>query len=167
MSDASSTTPKKVFRVAVVHGPNLNLLGSREPEIYGSATLAEVDGAIASLARKLGVTVQTIQSNSEGTILDFLAEVRHHTDGIVINPAGLGHSSVALLDCLLAISVPFVEVHLSNPAGREPFRQRSFTAGAALGVVAGFGLDGYLYGLRGIHSHLQQKHLQQRQDEAL
>ncbi|MDE2875141.1 MAG: 3-dehydroquinate dehydratase [Gemmatimonadota bacterium] len=142
------------MRIAVVHGPNLNLLGVREPEVYGSATLNEVDGALERLAGELGIEVECLQSNCEGRILDFLADVRERADGVVINPAGLGHTSVALLDGLLAISRPFVEVHLSNPAARESFRHRSLLTPAAVGVVAGFGVDSYLSGLRCLHNHL-------------
>ncbi len=147
------------MRIAVVHGPNLNLLGTREPEVYGTATLEDVDRELAALAEALGVEIEAFQSNSEGRILDFLAEVRERADGVVINPAGLGHTSVALLDGLLGISRPFVEVHLSNPASREPFRRHSMITPAAVGIVAGFGVDSYLSGLRCLHSHLaRQRH---------
>ncbi len=135
-------------RIAVVHGPNLNLLGVREPGIYGTATLAEIDRVLESEAAALGVEVECFQSNSEGRILDYLAEVRERADGIVINPAGLGHTSVALLDGLLAVNRPFVEVHLSNPYRREGFRRRSFLTPAAAGLVAGFGVDSYISGFR-------------------
>ncbi len=148
------------MRIAVVHGPNLNLLGTREPEVYGTATLRDVSREIGALAEALGVEIVEFQSNSEGKILDFLAEVRDGADGVVINPAGLGHTSVALLDGLLGISRPFVEVHLSNPASREAFRRHSMIAPAAVGIVAGFGVDSYLSGLRCLHNHL----LRQRQE---
>lgn len=140
--------------MAVVHGPNLNLLGTREPEIYGRRTLDDVNREIAELAQRIGVATEAFQSNSEGRILDFLAQIADRVDGLVVNPAGLGHTSVALLDGLLALSKPFVEVHLSNPAARESFRGRSLIAPAALGVVAGFGLDSYLSGLRCLCNHL-------------
>ncbi|MDE2762018.1 MAG: 3-dehydroquinate dehydratase [Gemmatimonadota bacterium] len=142
------------MRIAVVHGPNLNLLGVREPEIYGAATLGDVNRALADLAAELGAEVEPFQSNSEGRILDFLADVRDRADGMLVNPAGLGHTSVALLDGLLAISRPFVEVHLSNPAARESFRRQSLLTPAAVGVVAGFGMDSYLSGFRCLHNHL-------------
>ena len=142
------------MRIAVVHGPNLNLLGAREPEVYGTATLDDVDRALEGLATELGVEVECFQSNCEGAILDFLADVRGRAGGVLINPAGLGHTSVALLDGLLAIARPFVEVHLSNPASRESFRRRSLLTPAAVGVVAGFGVDSYLSGLRCLHNHL-------------
>lgn len=147
------------MRIAVVHGPNLNLLGTREPEVYGTATLEDVNRELAALAEALGVEIEAFQSNSEGRILDFLADVRERANGVVINPAGLGHTSVALLDGLLGISRPFVEVHLSNPASREPFRRHSMITPAAVGMVAGFGVDSYLSGLRCLHSHLlRQRH---------
>ncbi len=136
------------LKVAVVHGPNLNLLGVREPHVYGTETLADVNRKVEATAAAMEVGVECFQSNSEGAILDFLAGVRERVDGVVINPAGLGHTSVALLDGLLATGKPFVEVHLSNPASREPFRGRSMIAAAATGVVAGFGTDSYLSGLR-------------------
>ena len=131
-----------------MHGPNLNLLGVREPHVYGTETLADVNRAIKGEAAAIGVGVECFQSNSEGAILDYLADARDRVDGVLINPAGLGHTSVALLDGLLGTSKPFVEVHLSNPASRESFRQRSMIASAATGVVAGFGVDSYLSGLR-------------------
>lgn len=137
-----------------MHGPNLNLLGIREPEVYGTATLADVDRAVQELAGEIGAEVETFQSNSEGRILDHLAEIRNRVDGVLINPAGLGHTSVALLDGLLATSRPFVEVHLSNPASRESFRRQSFLSPAAVGVVAGFGVDSYLSGLRCLNNYL-------------
>ncbi len=147
------------MRIAVIHGPNLNLLGTREPEVYGTATLDDIDREIAELADTLGVAIEAFQSNSEGRILDFLADVRGRADGVVINPAGLGHTSVALLDGLLGISRPFVEVHLSNPASRERFRRHSMISPAAVGVVAGFGVDSYLSGLRCLRNHLlRQRH---------
>ena len=147
------------MRIAVVHGPNLNLLGTREPEVYGTATLDDIDRELAALAEALGTEVETFQSNSEGKILDFLADVRERADGVVINPAGLGHTSVALLDGLLGIARPFVEVHLSNPASREVFRRHSMITPAAVGIVAGFGVDSYLSGLRCLHNHLlRQRH---------
>ena len=142
------------MRIAVVHGPNLNLLGVREPDVYGTATLADVNRALEGVAAELGIEAECFQSNHEGGILDFLADVRGRAEGVLINPAGLGHTSVALLDGLLAIARPFVEVHLSNPAARESFRRRSLLTHAAVGVVAGFGVDSYLSGLRCLHGHL-------------
>ena len=140
-----------------MHGPNLNLLGVREPEVYGTATLDDVNRALSLLADELGAEVEPFQSNSQGAILDFLAEVRGRTDGMVVNPAGLGHTSVTLLDGLLATGKPFVEVHLSNPAGREPFRRHSYLTPAAVGLVAGFGVNSYRAGLRCLVGHLRER----------
>lgn len=154
MPPATGTEPRRrsdggrALAVAVVHGPNLNLLGVREPHVYGTQSLADVNRAVEAEAAAVGTRVECFQSNSEGAILDFLAGARERVDGVLINPAGLGHTSVALLDGLLATSKPFVEVHLSNPASREPFRHRSIIASGAVGVVAGFGVDSYLSGLR-------------------
>jgi len=142
------------MRIAVVHGPNLRLLGRREPHLYGSATLEEVDGELRDLAREMGVDLEIFQSNHEGAILDFLQDVSGRAHGILINPAGLTHTSVSLRDALLGIGLPVVEVHLSNPAARESFRHRSFVGGIAVGTVAGFGKNSYLFGLRGLMAHL-------------
>ena len=145
------------MRIAVVHGPNLNMLGVREPEVYGTATLGDVNRALAGLADELGAVVEPFQSNSQGAILDFLAEARDRVEGVVVNPAGLGHTSVALLDGLLSTGKPFVEVHLSNPASRERFRRHSYLTSAAVGVVAGFGMDSYLAALRCLVDHLRRQ----------
>ncbi|MYA13018.1 MAG: 3-dehydroquinate dehydratase [Gemmatimonadetes bacterium] len=145
------------MRIAVVHGPNLNLLGVREPDVYGTATLDDVNHALAGLADELGAVVEPFQSNSQGAILDFLAEVRGRVEGVVVNPAGLGHTSVALLDGLLAPAKPFVEVHLSNPASRERFRRHSYLTPAAVGVVAGFGVDSYVAALHCLVNHLRRQ----------
>jgi 3-dehydroquinate dehydratase-2 len=142
-------------RIAVVHGPSLNLLGKREPEIYGGASLAEVDGAARRIAQELGVELETFQSNAEGALIDYVQESGARVDGFVVNAAGLTHTSVALLDALLAVDRPYVEVHLSNPASREKFRQRSLLARHARGVVQGFGVASYELGLRGLVQALQ------------
>lgn len=141
------------MRIAVIHGPNLRLLGSREPQVYGTATLEEIDGSLHSLARELGVELEVFQSNHEGEILDFLEEVQFRVNGVLINPGGLTHTSVSLRDGLVGIGLPVVEVHLSNPAAREGFRHRSFIAPIAIGTVAGFGKNSYLLGLRGLVAH--------------
>jgi len=143
------------MKIAVVHGPNLRLLGRREPHVYGSDTLAHVNRALEEVARELGAEVEVFQSNHEGEILDFLESAAGRVDGILINPAGLTHTSVCLRDALLGLGLPVVEVHLSNPAAREPFRHRSLVAPIALATVAGFGLTSYLLGLRGLVAHLK------------
>ncbi len=142
------------MKIAVVHGPNLRLLGRREPHVYGSATLEEINAALHSLAKELGVELELFQSNHEGEILDFLEGVQPVVQGVLINPGGLTHTSVSLRDGLSGIGLPVVEVHLSNPAAREAFRHRSFVAPIALGTVAGFGENSYLLALRGLMAHL-------------
>jgi len=143
------------LKVVVIHGPNLQLLGRREPEVYGRATLADIDSALQGLASELDVTLESFQSNSEGEILDYLATSADAIDGIVVNAAALTHTSVALRDGLVATGRPFVEVHLSNTAAREAFRTESVLSAVARGVVFGFGVDSYLLGLRGLVSALR------------
>lgn len=143
------------MRIAVVHGPNLNLLGQREPSIYGAVTLAEIDRRLEALAGELGVEVGSFQANGEGALVDHLQAVAPRTDGFVVNAAAYTHTSVALRDALVATARPFVEVHLSNVHAREPFRHHSYLADRAVGVVAGFGAESYLLGLRGLVSHLR------------
>jgi len=141
-------------RIAVVHGPNLRLLGRREPDVYGRETLTHVNSAIEEEARALGVEVEFFQSNHEGALLDFLEDASARADGFLVNPGALTHTSVALRDALLGVSRPFVEVHLSNTAGREPFRRHSYLSDVASGVVFGFGVQSYLLGLRGLVSRI-------------
>jgi 3-dehydroquinate dehydratase-2 len=141
-------------KIAVVHGPNLQLLGTREPEVYGRATLADIEAALQELASELDVELESYQSNSEGDILDFLGASTGRIDGFVVNAAALTHTSVALRDGLVATGSPFVEVHLSNTAAREAFRNESVLSSVARGVVFGFGVDSYLLGLRGLVSAL-------------
>jgi 3-dehydroquinate dehydratase II len=142
------------MRIAVIHGPNLRLLGTREPEVYGTATLSDINDRMEGLASELGIEIEFFQSNHEGELLDFLEETRERADGIVINPGGLTHTSVCLRDGLVGIGLPFVEVHLSNTASRERFRRHSYLSAVAHGVVLGFGADSYLLGLRGLVAHL-------------
>ena len=142
------------MRVAVVHGANLRMLGRREPEVYGSDTLEDINRRLRTLAEELGVEIETFQSNSEGAILDYLEKVAPRIDGILINPGAFTHTSVALRDALAGIDRPFVEVHLSNPAARESFRHRSYLAPVAAGVVAGFRAESYLLALRGLLARL-------------
>ena len=143
------------MRIAVVHGPNLRLLGLREPDIYGSTTLDDINSSLGQLALENGVELEIFQSNHEGEILDFLEEVRERVQGVLINPAGLTHTSVSLRDGLLGTGLPVVEVHISNPAAREQFRHRSYVGPIAIGTVAGFGENSYLLGLRGLLARLQ------------
>ena len=142
------------MRVAVIHGPNLRLLGKREPEVYGSDTLDDVDGALRALASELGAEIETFQSNHEGELLDFIEDAAARVDGFVINPGADTHTSVALRDALTGVDRPFVECHLSNTSGRERFRRHSYLAPVASGVVYGFGVQSYLLALRGLLARL-------------
>ena len=142
------------MRVAVIHGANLRMLGRREPEVYGSDTLEDINGHLRTMAAELGVEIEIFQSNSEGAILDYLEEAAPRVDGVLINPGAFTHTSIALRDALAGIDRPFVEVHLSNPAARESFRHRSYLAPVAAGVVAGFRAESYLLALRGLLAHL-------------
>lgn len=144
-----------MIRLLVLHGPNLNLLGQREPDVYGTQTLADINADLASLAEELGVGIDTFQSNHEGDLID-----RLHTAGkvgfagILINPGGLTHTSVALRDAIAAIDLPVIEVHLSNIHAREPFRHHSYVAGVVAGQVSGFGAASYQLALRGLAARL-------------
>ena len=135
-------------RLLVLHGPNLNLLGQREPAVYGRTTLAEIDADLAAIARQSGHDLASFQSNSEGALIDRIhAAAKEGTAFIVINPGALTHTSVALRDALAAVAIPFVEVHLSNVHAREEFRQHSFLAGIAVGTIVGFGPSSYFLAL--------------------
>ncbi len=138
------------MKIAVIHGPNLRLLGRREPEVYGSHTLDDVDRALSDLAGELDVDLETFQSNHEGELIDYVDDASARVDGFLINPGAYTHTSIALRDALVGVDRPFVEVHLSNTAGRERFRRHSYLSGVASGVVYGFGVQSYLLGLRGL-----------------
>ena len=142
------------MRIAVIHGTNLRLLGSREPEVYGTDTLDDVNLHLGEVATELVVYLETFQSNHVGEILDFIEEAAARVDGFIINPGALTHTSIALLDAFLGVGRPFVEVHLSNTQGRESYRRHSYLAGSASGVVLGFGVHSYLLGLRGLVARL-------------
>jgi 3-dehydroquinate dehydratase-2 len=143
------------LRVLVVHGPNLNLLGTREPEIYGSTTLEEIDADLVALGVKADCEVESCQSNHEGVLIDRIQDARAWADGIIINPAGLTHSSVSLRDALSACDLPVVEVHISNVFAREAFRHVSLVSGIALGIVSGLGVRGYRLALEALIEHLR------------
>ena len=143
------------MRIAVLNGPNLNLLGQREPELYGRATLSEIETMVREAASPLGVQIDWFQTNHEGELVDAVQRLRPGTDGALINAAALTHSSLALRDALLAVQVPFVEVHLSNIFAREPERRRSMIADLALGMVTGFGPHSYLLGFQALVGRLR------------
>jgi 3-dehydroquinate dehydratase-2 len=138
------------LRIGVLHGPNLNLLGRREPEVYGRTTLEQVNQRLEAAASELGVELEVFQSNSEGALVDWIQESAERVEGYVVNAGGYTHTSVAILDALLGVGRPFVEVHVTNPQAREPFRHRSLLAPRAVGTVAGFGAESYVLGLRGL-----------------
>lgn len=142
------------MKILVINGPNLNLLGKREPDIYGNQTLADIIDSIRVRGRELGVEIDDFQSNEEGAIVTKIGEVDGVYDGIVINPAAYTHTSVAIADALKAVDAPCVEVHLSNIQDREDFRKNSMTASACIGQVAGFGANSYLLALDGLVSHI-------------
>lgn len=143
------------MRIAVLNGPNLNLLGQREPELYGRTTLAEIEAMVRDAARRHDVEIDWLQSNHEGALVDAVQGLKGKADGALINAAALTHSSLALRDALLAVKVPFVEVHLSNIFAREPERRHSVIADLALGLVTGFGAQGYLLGLEALVGRLR------------
>ena len=149
IGSASCQYPNKpVSKILVLHGPNLNLLGEREPAVYGSMTLAEIDGALRERAQSAGHALESMQSNAEHELVDRVQAARNDgTDFILINPAAFTHTSVAIRDALAAVRIPFIEVHLSNPHAREPFRKQSYFSDLAVGVVCGFGADSYRYAL--------------------
>ena len=132
----------------MLHGPNLNLLGKRQPEIYGRLTLQQVNAQIRALAKELGLEVEVRQSNSEGELVTWIQEAPKKFSAIILNPAAYTHTSIALRDAISAVEIPTVEVHISNVYKREEFRKHSFVAEAAVGQIAGFGVQSYLLGLR-------------------
>lgn len=143
------------LRILVIHGPNLNLLGKREPEVYGTQTLADIDADLTLAAKALGVEIDCYQSNHEGEMIDRIQEAMGRESGILINPGGFTHTSVALRDALAATSLPIVEVHLSNISAREAFRRDSYVSPIALGVISGLGARGYRFGLEALVDHLK------------
>jgi 3-dehydroquinate dehydratase-2 len=140
---SSPNLPQGLPLVAVLNGPNLNLLGLRQPEVYGRATLDDVEALCAEAADRLQLAIDFRQTNAEGELISWVQECRGRASGIVINPAGFSHTSVALMDALLAVDLPVIEVHLSNIHRREPFRHHSYVSQAARGVICGLGILGY------------------------
>lgn len=143
------------MKVLVIHGPNLNMLGHREPEVYGRLTLGEINDRINGLAGELGIDVDFFQSNSEGALVDEIQRAMGSADGILINPGAYTHYSIALRDALAGTGLPFVEVHMSNVHAREDFRRVSVTAPIASGQVSGFGVESYLLGIRALKSVIE------------
>jgi 3-dehydroquinate dehydratase-2 len=137
-------------KLALLNGPNLNLLGQREPSIYGSATLADIETRLTALATSLGASLECAQRNGEGELIDVVHGWRGRIDGVLVNAGAYSHTSLALRDALVGCSLPFVEVHLSNVYAREPERHRSMLAPAAIGVICGFGAESYEWGLRAL-----------------
>jgi 3-dehydroquinate dehydratase-2 len=143
------------MKILVLHGPNLNLLGTREPAVYGNVTLEAINIALLKLGNELGCDVSSVQSNSEGALVDTIQSASGNFDGILINPAAYTHTSVAIRDALSAVAIPTVEVHLSNIHSREEFRTKSFVAPIVLGRICGFGVDSYLLGLQALCRHIK------------
>ena len=144
-------------RILVLNGPNLNLLGTREPEVYGSDTLEDVEALCAEKARGLGYEVDCRQSNHEGELIDWIHESRGTCCAIVINPGAYTHTSIAIMDALSGVELPTAEVHISNVHKRESFRHLSYVSKVSLGVIAGFGIHGYLMALDGLAAHLEKQ----------
>ena len=147
--------PIFVTKILVLHGPNLNLLGSRETDVYWTVTLEGINRDLENLARELGVTLMIHQSNGEGELVEWIQKAKGQFDALVINPGAYTHTSIALRDAVAGVGIPTVEVHLSNIYRREEFRQHSYIAGVALGQIAGFGPDSYELGLRAALAHLR------------
>lgn len=145
----------RALRVLCISGPNLQLLGKREPQLYGAESLDAIHTRLLARGRELACTVDARQTNHEGTIVDWLGEAPGQHDGLLLNAAAYTHTSIAILDALRAVAVPCVEVHLSHPAAREPFRRRSRIAPACVGSVSGFRGDSYLFALEGLVTHLR------------
>jgi len=153
-----------MMKILVLNGPNLNLLGSREPDIYGSQTLADIVAAVQKRASELGAEAEAFQSNEEGALVTQIGQCAGKFDGILFNPAGYTHTSVALRDALLACGVPCVEVHLSNPYAREEFRHRSLTAPACVGQICGFGGRSYVLALEALVDYLDKAKSAEQKD---
>lgn len=145
------------MKIGVLNGPNLNLLGTREPAIYGTTTLADVEATLASVAFTLDVSLTTAQANGEGELIDILHGWRGQVDGVVVNAGAYTHTSLALRDAFSATAIPYVEIHISNIYAREPERRHSLLAAGAVGLICGLGTNGYEYALRGLVSVLRQR----------
>ena len=144
-----------MLNVLVLHGPNLNLLGTREPDVYGTDTLADIDSQLTALAEELEITIRIKQSNSEEVLIESLHSSREWANGVLFNPGAFTHTSVALRDAIAAIDVPVVEVHLSNIHARESFRRDSLLAPVCIGSISGFGTNSYILGLQALKTHIK------------
>lgn len=145
------------MKLLVLNGPNLNLLGEREPSIYGATTLADIEATCRARAEAVGATVTFIQSNHEGGLIDALHAARETTDGVILNAGAYTHTSIAIRDAIGATQLPTIELHLSNVHAREDFRHTSMIAAVCIGVIAGFGADGYPLAVQALHTHLSRK----------
>ncbi len=143
-----------MYKILILHGPNLNMLGTREPEKYGNITLADINNKLEHLAKELKLEIETFQSNSEGELVSKIQQAYGKFDGMLINPAAYTHTSVALRDAILSADIPAIEIHLSNIHTREDFRQKSFIAGVSIGQISGFKYNSYLLGLRALTDYL-------------
>ena len=143
------------LNISLIHGPNLNLLGKREPGVYGNQTMEQINTRLQTYAAESGFELKTFQSNSEGALVDAIQDAGEWANGIIINAGAYTHTSIALRDAIAAVNLPTVEVHLSNVHAREPFRHRSFIAPVCLGTIVGFGWRSYLLGLEGLTAHLE------------
>ena len=145
------------MRLLLLNGPNLNLLGQREPGLYGSATLPQIETSLTAKSQDMGVALECFQSNFEGALVDRIHQAMGQVDGILINAGAYTHTSIALRDALLGVAIPYVELHLSNTHAREPFRHQSYFADRAVGVICGFGADSYRLALEALVHHLQNR----------
>jgi 3-dehydroquinate dehydratase-2 len=152
---ATGTSARPAICVQVLHGPNLNLLGTRDPAVYGTTTLAEIDAELATRAAARGAVVRCTHSNHEGELVELIQRAKGWAHAIVINPAGYGHTSVAIRDALDAVALPAIEVHLSNIHAREPFRHQTLTAAVCIGQICGFGAQSYYLGLDAALGHVE------------
>jgi 3-dehydroquinate dehydratase II len=155
MASGDSDSPADLMKILVLHGPNLNLLGTRETAVYGSVTLEAINQELERLAKAEGIRLAIHQSNAEGELVDWIQKAIGDFDALIINPGAFTHTSIALRDAIAGVGIPTIEVHLSNIYRREEFRQHSYIAGVAVGQISGFGLDSYTLGLRAAMAHLK------------